>query len=671
MAVATRAKTLYRRLRDLMTPGAKRSAGRLTRRRMLCEPLETRDMLAPLAFNPTTGFASSGEYVRSAATAMQRVGDFDGNGISDIVGIDSDGTIWVDLRNSDSFQTRVWAETASLDKWGNFIVGDFNGDGLSDVAGLQQSGYWAVGLSTGSAFQFDLWDRWADPSQWKTISVGDLNGDQKADVAAMRLDGTWWVGQSDGHSFHTALWDQWADGSQWKSVFVGDFNGDKKDDVAGLRLDGAWWVGLAKADSFVTARWDQWAAAPQWSSLFVGDFNGDRKADVLGMRFDGTWWTGLSRGNSFSVARWGQWAVFSNWQGLFVADFNGDGRDDIAGLRKDNTWWVGQAAGPSFRTALWGSWTPGATWTSLQVGNFDNNPQADVAGFGADRFWNVGFSVNQAFASTLLQHHHGGEALPTAPGNPWLSSFARWFVDAEPKDLLTRMFFNNSQSLGMYLNNFKGVLRGWVIEANRQGLSTIDQLSAFLRTKLNDHFLVCRNAIRSACPNLTDQQYRSMMVMNLVNAYFDYGAQPGVGNLAQLLPLDIGECSEIAALTTALIRIQGITANRVSVVLDYTTRDKPFFAGHQVCYAAGMWIDSEVNVAFKVDLKVLQSIQPSVRLRYLLNIQQVFGFYNWYLKPEVRLAQTNRGVDGGVLVAYYDGYFAGLGQGDSHLDIIP
>jgi hypothetical protein len=53
-------------------------------------------------------------------------------------------------------------------------VGDFNGDGLSDITGrVQQNGQWWTGISTNSSFQTSLWAGWNPNVSWVDVHHGD------------------------------------------------------------------------------------------------------------------------------------------------------------------------------------------------------------------------------------------------------------------------------------------------------------------------------------------------------------------------------------------------------------------------------------------------------------------------------------------------------------------
>src|SRR5207245_3563926 len=71
-------------------------------------------------------------------------GDFDGNGRADI--LDSTGAIW--LSRPSGFSQATWAHNAT----GLRIVGDFNGDGLADLVYQSSPSVWLVQFSNGNGF---------------------------------------------------------------------------------------------------------------------------------------------------------------------------------------------------------------------------------------------------------------------------------------------------------------------------------------------------------------------------------------------------------------------------------------------------------------------------------------------------------------------------------------
>jgi hypothetical protein len=309
--------------------------------------------------------------VAAGVVAVARFpGNFDGTGVG-TVEFRSDGSWWVTVPGG---SPTLWAQWLPAVSWRTVMVGDFNGDGRTDIAGFSNDGTWWVGLSTGGSFTTSRWSHWLPAANWNKILTGDFNGDGKTDVAGFSNDGTWWVGQSNGFAFVTAPWTHWLSPAHWKTVSVGDFNGDGKTDIIGFNNDGTWWVGQSSGSRFVTAPWTTWLPADHWAAVFVGDFNGDGRSDVIGFNNDGSWWVGLSTGSHFTTGLWARWSPAANWATITVGDVNGDGRTDIVGQNNDGTWWVGYAGNALFTTAPWSpTGTQSASKGSPGISTASNN----------------------------------------------------------------------------------------------------------------------------------------------------------------------------------------------------------------------------------------------------------------------------------------------------------
>jgi len=236
------------------------------------------------------------------------VGDFNGDGRADMaianLGIEylccpghyTNGSVSVLLANGDgTFQDAVTYEQASSPSC--LAVGDFNGDGKSDlVMGKSGTTNVSVRLGNGDGTFGAPTDFGAGPSPI-SLAVGDLNGDGKLDLAVVNFGAdlrsphsgsvSVLLGIGDG-SFRSAV--NYAEGIDPFSIAIADFNGDGKPDLV-VANDGFYknilyhdydnvMVLLGKGDGTFNSPVTFFAGlSPR--SVAVGDVNGDGKPDIV------------------------------------------------------------------------------------------------------------------------------------------------------------------------------------------------------------------------------------------------------------------------------------------------------------------------------------------------------------------------------------------------------
>jgi hypothetical protein len=155
------------------------------------------------------------------------VGDFNGDHLSDLIGrVRQSGQWWVAFSNgSSAFTDALWTTWSAAVTWVDVQVGDFNGDGKSDIAGrVLQTGQWWVSLSTGSAATTSWWTTWSTAVSWLDVQVGDFNGDGKLDIIGRTNGGQWWAGINTGSSFTNYNWGSWSASAGWQDVSAGRFH---------------------------------------------------------------------------------------------------------------------------------------------------------------------------------------------------------------------------------------------------------------------------------------------------------------------------------------------------------------------------------------------------------------------------------------------------------------
>jgi len=185
------------------------------------------------------GFTANGNVFWEQVPSSWKVegtGDFNGDGRGDILWRNADDTLtdWLGNANGTFSQNggTLWASVPQV--WHVEGTGDFNGDGRSDILWRNNDGTvtnW-LGSATG-AFAPNATNVYAViPSEWRIAGTGDFNGDGRADILWRHQDGTVtdWLGTSTGGyvANGAALVPM---GTQWQVAGVGDYNGDGRGDL--------------------------------------------------------------------------------------------------------------------------------------------------------------------------------------------------------------------------------------------------------------------------------------------------------------------------------------------------------------------------------------------------------------------------------------------------------
>lgn len=264
---------------------------------------------------------------RPYVTSMP-VSDFDGDGVSDLY--------WRQYQTPGFMMLWPWAsKQANYDcpadcppydaqlPWIDQAVGDFDGDGSSDVFSRNpETGGTMIMLR---AF-YPRYGANVTNQDWQVVGAGDFDGDDRSDLF-WRNTRTgeiiiWWAGQPEGMTWEVTVTDL-----NWQVAAIGDFDGDGRSDLFWKNtLTGRniiWWQGRS-AGLQETAR----VADALWRIFGAGDFNQDGRDDVV--------WRNIATGAgiiwySGNYTTQGTLTTITNldWQIAAVGDYNGDGISDL------------------------------------------------------------------------------------------------------------------------------------------------------------------------------------------------------------------------------------------------------------------------------------------------------------------------------------------------------
>jgi hypothetical protein len=233
-------------------------------------------------------------------------------------------------------------------------VGDFNGDGNSDIMARDANGALWLYPGTGSGhLSARVQITATGTANWKSmtalVSVGDLTGDGHPDLVARDSVGTLWLypwASSHTLSAGVQLGDPGAFAGMTAIQGVADFTGDGHADIVTRDSSGKVWLYPFTGDAVMGAPVQidvGWQT--KTSIVGVGDFNGDGNSDLLVRDSSGALWLYPGTGSGTLGSRM---QLGSGWQGysiVAVGDFNHDGYLDIVGRDSVGRLWLYRGTG--------------------------------------------------------------------------------------------------------------------------------------------------------------------------------------------------------------------------------------------------------------------------------------------------------------------------------------
>ncbi|MGH8051190.1 MAG: FG-GAP repeat domain-containing protein, partial [Arenimonas sp.] len=237
--------------------------------------------LTPIQFNwsaDATTLTSSPATGVSAQTSSSYVGDFDGNGLTDLLSV-APGHDQLLLRQPNAFNT-ISNTGLNLNGVTATWIADFNGDGLSDVYahGVGDELF----LSTGNFSSLGQGFSSTPITNLKFLTytfVADVNGDGMTDFfTSTATTGLFYLSTGNGFVAQTAITGLQivSDSTTW----LADFNGDNMADLLTEKNGSTAYLSLSTGTGF-TSSINPLPLNLSGAFTYVADFNGDGLNDVL------------------------------------------------------------------------------------------------------------------------------------------------------------------------------------------------------------------------------------------------------------------------------------------------------------------------------------------------------------------------------------------------------
>jgi hypothetical protein len=248
-------------------------------------------LISDLLADERSGFVSNAKFDIQVTSNWHVIGtgDFNGDGRVDLLWRSDDGSVTDWLGQSDG---------SFINNWDNFHIqadanwqivgtGDYDGDGISDLLWRSTEGTVTNWLGHSDGSFTTNWSNFhihAD-SNWQIVGTHDFDGDGISDIMWRSNDGvlTNWLGQANGAFANNFSNFNVIASSNWQIAGFGDFNGDGRNDILWRSNDGTVSDWLANPNGGFTTNGSNYTiyATSNWHISAIGDYNHDGRSDIF------------------------------------------------------------------------------------------------------------------------------------------------------------------------------------------------------------------------------------------------------------------------------------------------------------------------------------------------------------------------------------------------------
>lgn len=291
-------------------------------------------------------FAADLNVSDTAYRANSLTADFNGDGVGDIVYQDPNSLEWhMDLIGAGSRVRHIGSPTldfmSSCCGWTFNGIGDFDGNGSSDILIRNtRSGQWYQYLFEQGALQSKGYVLIRNAVENDVQAVADFNGDGKSDVLLRNeITGEWSISFLDGRSLLRESKPAMSKVLAWELAGAKDFDGNGSPDILiRNKASGGWYIYLYEKDTIIHRGYvEDLPGNLDLRVVGIGDFNGDARADVMLRDLEsGMGYVYFMEGANVSALKSTSIFQSSDWQVVAINDYDGNSIADVLLKNRSN-----------------------------------------------------------------------------------------------------------------------------------------------------------------------------------------------------------------------------------------------------------------------------------------------------------------------------------------------